>query len=98
MIFQHPLKPPKLYLSKEKEWVLNKFIGPSLLYGHIIKGYVEIVLMKFKHSLQVYGRTKGWSTTTFYIFIKACPTTGNIHRADHIVLCRGPGGGSGVKW
>lgn len=98
MISQYSPKPPKLYLSKGKEWALNKFIGPSLLYGQIIKGYVEIALMKVKHSLQVYGRTKGWNTATFYIFIKGCQTTSSLRRTDHTTLCWGPSGACGVKW
>lgn len=85
MIFQYSPKPPKLYLTKGKEWVLNKFIGSSLLYSHIIKDYVEIVLMKFKHSLQVYGRTKEWNAATFYIFIKDCQATGGVCGTDHTV-------------
>lgn len=80
-------KPPKLYLTKEKQWVLNKFIRLSLLCDHIIKDYVEIVLIKFKYSFQVCRRTKEWNTMSpFYIFIKDYLTTGNICRTDYNLM------------
>lgn len=54
--------------------------------------------MKFKHSLQVYGRTKEWNAATFYIFIKDCQTTGRICRTDRTSVYCGPGGGCDIKW